>query len=253
MLSNMRKLLLNGSHTSVWGTASRTALSLLVLFMVTACGSSGGDDDKKDDGPDKPSVDLTAAPNSVPGGDSTTLTWVVSDADDCTASGGAFVDAKDETGGTEDVVVDADTTFRLECTGPGGTRSDTVDVTVIPVPTVSLTANPESLPTGDSTTLTWVVTNATRCRATGGVFPGDKDPAGGTEDVVVTADTTYRLNCLGAGGAASDTATVTVVDTGFTSQSVSDNGSPTDLLFSWTIGDTTGIDHYTLEENPDGS
>lgn len=253
MLSNMRKLLLNGSHTSVGGTASRAALSLLVLFMVTACGSSGGDDDKKDDGPDKPSVDLTAAPNPLPVGDSTTLTWVVSDADDCTASGGAFVGAKAVTGGTEDVVVNADTTFRLECTGPGGTRADSVDVTASPLPTVSLTADPESLPTGDSTTLTWVVTNATLCRATGTGFAGNKDEAGGTEDVVVSADTTYTLDCSGAGGAASDTATVTVVDPEFTSESVSAGANPKQLQFSWTVSTTSGIDHYTLEVNPDGA
>ncbi|MBW2724246.1 MAG: hypothetical protein JRE71_07655 [Deltaproteobacteria bacterium] len=251
MLLNTRKLLLDGSPASSWEQASRAALGILVFSMLTACGSSSSDNDKKDnDEPDAPTVGLTADPDSIALGGTSTLTWVVSDADDCTASDG-WMGAKDELGGDQDVTPAITTTYVLECTGPGGTVSDSATVTVGGAVTASLTATPDSLTAGESTTLDWSSTNATDCSGTNFSTGG---AVSGSVDVVVNADTTFDLDCNGAGGtAAADSVTVTALTLEFSSQSVSDNGSPTDLLFSWTIGDTTGIDHYTLEENPDGS
>ena len=73
-------------------------------------------------------------------------------------------------------------------------------------PTASLTANPESVDKGGSTTLTWQTTNATDVSidGIGGVQPS------GTQQVTPTDSTTYTLTAKGAGGTQTATARVTV-------------------------------------------
>ena len=75
-------------------------------------------------------------------------------------------------------------------------------------PTVSLSASPPSITTGQSSTLTWSSTNATSCTASGG-WSGIKATAG-SELVSPTQTTTYSLSCIGAGGSGSASVTVTV-------------------------------------------
>jgi peptidoglycan-associated lipoprotein len=75
-----------------------------------------------------------------------------------------------------------------------------------PQPTASLTANPNSIQRGESTTLTWQTTNATDVTLEGiGAVQ-----ASGSQQVTPTASTTYRLTAKGAGGTQEATARVTV-------------------------------------------
>ncbi len=76
-------------------------------------------------------------------------------------------------------------------------------------PTVTLTASPTTVTAGAPTTLTWTVTNATACTASGGAFTGSQSATGGTAAVVVAATTTYTLTCTGVGGTGMQSATVT--------------------------------------------
>jgi peptidoglycan-associated lipoprotein len=75
-----------------------------------------------------------------------------------------------------------------------------------PQPTASLTANPNSVQKGESTTLTWQTTNATDVTLEGiGTVQ-----ASGSRQVTPTESTTYRLTAKGAGGTQEATARVTV-------------------------------------------
>jgi len=75
-----------------------------------------------------------------------------------------------------------------------------------PQPTASLTANPNSIQQGESTTLTWQTTNATDVTLEGiGAVE-----ANGSRQVTPTQSTTYRLTAKGAGGTQEATARVTV-------------------------------------------
>jgi len=75
-----------------------------------------------------------------------------------------------------------------------------------PQPTASLTANPNSIQRGQSTTLTWQTTNATDVTLEGiGAVR-----ASGSQQVTPTDSTTYRLTAKGAGGTQEATARVTV-------------------------------------------
>ncbi len=73
-------------------------------------------------------------------------------------------------------------------------------------PTASLSANPETIQQGQSTTLTWQTSNATDVSidAVGAV------QASGSQQVTPTNSTTYTLTAKGAGGTQTATARVTV-------------------------------------------
>ena len=77
-----------------------------------------------------------------------------------------------------------------------------------PPPTVTLSATPAVVTAGASATLTWSVTNATACSASGG-WSGPKT-ASGSEVLWPTNTASYTLSCTGSGGSGSGTATVTV-------------------------------------------
>ena len=73
-------------------------------------------------------------------------------------------------------------------------------------PTASLTASPETIDSGQSSTLSWQTTNATdvSIQGIGAVQPN------GSQQVTPTASTTYTLTAKGEGGTQSATARVTV-------------------------------------------
>ncbi|MFA5830250.1 MAG: putative Ig domain-containing protein [Candidatus Paceibacterota bacterium] len=83
--------------------------------------------------------------------------------------------------------------------------------TSLPPPEVSLVADPTSILTGGSSTLTWSgITDATSCTASGS-WSGSKDIGGGTQVVSPAVTSTYTLSCTGLGGTTNTSVTVTVI------------------------------------------
>lgn len=76
-----------------------------------------------------PVVTLSASPTSVTSGQGATLTWSATDATSCTASGG-WSGTKTVSGTQPSGALTANTTFEIECTGPGGRDDASVTVTV---------------------------------------------------------------------------------------------------------------------------
>jgi peptidoglycan-associated lipoprotein len=74
-----------------------------------------------------------------------------------------------------------------------------------PAPTASLSASPDTIQPGQSSTLTWVTQNATDV-----VLDGNIVPATGSRSVSPKESTTYRLSAKGAGGTQEATARITV-------------------------------------------
>lgn len=77
------------------------------------------------------------------------------------------------------------------------------------VPMLDLVAAPLSIIAGSSTELSWNSSNVTTCTASNG-WSGSK-ALNGTQSVSPLVTTTYTLECMGAGGAVSDSVTVTVL------------------------------------------
>jgi hypothetical protein len=76
------------------------------------------------------------------------------------------------------------------------------------LPTVTLSASPNSIPNSQSTTLAWTSANATSCSGTGNGF----SPSGVSGSLAVSPKATgaYGITCTGAGGSANQSVTVAV-------------------------------------------
>ncbi len=155
-----------------------------------------------------PTATLSAAPNPVAAGASSNLSWSSTNAAACTASGG-WAGALAASGTQSSGAVNAQTTYTLTCSGPGGT-SPPAAVTVNVIPTATLSVYPSVIAPGGSATLTWSSTNAAACTASGG-WSGALGPGGTRSTGAVGTTTGYSLMCSGPGGASSSaSATLTV-------------------------------------------
>jgi YD repeat-containing protein len=91
-----------------------------------------------------------------------------------------------------------------------GNRRSVIKTPPGQAPTVSLSADPASIQSGASATLTWSSTNATACtidQGIGTVTP----PENGSIQVSPTQTTTYKITATGPGGSATANATVTLL------------------------------------------
>lgn len=159
--------------------------------------------------PPSPTVDINALPLSITLGATSTLSWTSTNASSCTASAG-WTGAK-TLSGSLDVSPPISTSYTLACGNGISTTSDSVTVIVnipVPHPTLSLDANPSTIPLGATSSLAWTSTNATYCEASNG-WNGSKS-LNGNIIVSPTITTIYTLACGNTSGTTTDSATVTV-------------------------------------------
>ena len=200
------------------GTETSAALTANASFTLTCSGSGGSGSASTSvtvTAPVLPTVTLTATPPSVTTGSSTNLTWSSTNATTCTASGG-WTGTKATSGSEVSAALVANTSFTLACTGAGGTASASASVTVTPLlPLITLSANPTTIATGGSSTLSWITQNANSCTASAtpanAGWSGGRATSGSQSTGALTATTSFTLSCTGAGGTAQQTATVSVV------------------------------------------
>ena len=148
---------------------------------------------------------LQATPSAINAGGSATLTWSATHATICESDGWT---TETTTSGSEVVSPTTTTTYGHTCTGPGGSVTDSVTVTVShDRPGVTFTASPTSIVSGGSSTLTWTSSNATSCASDGWT---SSTATSGTTVVSPASTKTYGLTCTGQGGSTTRSATVTV-------------------------------------------
>ncbi len=154
-----------------------------------------------------PTAILSASPNPVDSGQSTTLTWSSTNATSCTAVGG-FSTGDAANNLSPGVSVGPLTTnpnnYQISCTGPSGSaNSNPVSVEVLE-PTVSINAVPNRVVKGQATTVSWNATNVNSCTITrNGVSAfGSPLAADGSRTVsnsgtvdTINAQTTYIITC----------------------------------------------------------
>ena len=148
-----------------------------------------------------------ADPEEIIPGDASTLTWDVSGAAEVSIDQGIgdIVDI-----GATNVSPDETTTYTLTATGPGGTVTATVEVTVLEPEELAIVffiADPEEIISGESSTLSWEVTGATEVSIDHGI--GEVDPVGDV-DVSPAGDTTVTYTLTATDGTDTITAEVDV-------------------------------------------
>ena len=152
-----------------------------------------------------PTVSLTASPSSIVAGDFSTLTWNATDAFSCV---GVNFSPSGSTSGSTQVTTTENTTYSITCTGPGGQGSASVIITIVAPtpPTATLSANPTTINSGQSSALSWSSTDATSCAGSNFTPTGTT----GSASVSPNQTTTYSIVCTGRGGSANASTTVTV-------------------------------------------
>jgi chitodextrinase len=172
-----------------------------------------------------PTVTITASPTSVTSGSGSTITWSSTNATTCTASG-AWSGTKATSGTQAFTNLTVNQTYTLQCTGTGGSATQSASVTVTaPVdttpPTVTITGPVSSLPSGTTqTTLTATTNEAATCRystnaaftfSTGTIFTTTGATTHSTTLTGLTNGTsyTYYVKCQDAAGNTSGNASVT--------------------------------------------
>lgn len=181
---------------------------------------------------------FAASPASITAGQSSVLSWVVTNAVSITVNGKTVAGS-----GSMSVTPSQTTTYTLTATNTVGTVSQQATVTVqaVPPPTISsFTAAPSAITTGQSSTLSWVVTNATSVSVAGTAVA-----ASGSMTVTPSQTTAYTLTATNAGGSVSRQVTVTVTPPDTTPPVVS-NGQPTGTLAAGTTSVTLSV---TTNEN----
>jgi hypothetical protein len=196
--------------------------------------------------PAQSSIDIKAngsnGPIFIASGLSANLSWTSVNMTSCTASGD-WSGNKNPNGNENTGILLSTRTYTLTCTGPAGTRSDsvTIYISAVNAPTVNLTANPTTVNYNSASTLSWSSSDATSCSLTDfGAVPLNEP---GRSTGPLTASKTYSLFCSGPGGVGGDWADVTVLP---------DPGSipplpPPDTLSVVLTGPSSGIAPATID------
>jgi hypothetical protein len=151
---------------------------------------------------------FTANPTTIHAGESSTLTWNVSNATTVTINQG--IGAVSKTTGTKSVTPAATTTYTLTATNSSGTRTANCVVTLADSPPTidSFTATPAAVKRGEASTLAWSVQNATTITIDQGI---GAVAATGSTQVSPDDTTTYTLTATNAGGDTTATAQVEIL------------------------------------------
>ena len=151
-----------------------------------------------------PAVSISANPMDIIAGTSTLLTWSCSNADSVTIDNDiGVVDGS----GSMIVSPEVTTTYAVVATGPGGIADDSVTVNVYQQPTVHISASPNPINAGETTTLTWSSSNAETALLNQGI--GNVNINDSIE-VSLLETATYSITVTGPGGTATDSVIVVV-------------------------------------------
>jgi hypothetical protein len=185
-------------------------LILLAGVCLTSCGGATSSPKTAGTGTTPSITSFTANPTSINAGSSSSLSWATSGAATISISPAGFSSAS--ASGSTNVSPTATTTYTLTATNASGSTTSTATVTVVAANTPkisSFTANPTSINSGSSSTLSWVTTGATSIAITPGTFTSTA--ASSSTSVSPTATTTYTLTATNASGSTTSMATVTVI------------------------------------------
>lgn len=166
--------------------------------------------------PHAPVVSISADPLSVPPDGETLLTWASDYADTCTIEPDI---GEVTTNGSTSVTLTENTTFTITATGPGGTATEEVTVSILS-PEVSISADPQTIKCGGFSTLTWTSANALSCRIEPNI---GSVSLSGSMQVSPQENTTYIITAATPTETATDSVDVTVMIPPQVSLSVSDD------------------------------
>jgi len=205
--TNAASATLNGASVAVNGTqtVSPTSTTTYTFVATSSSGATATAQATVTVGSSGPTAGISANPVSIVSGGSSTLTWTSTNAVSATLNGASVA-----VNGTQTVSPTSTTTYTFIATGSSGataTAQATVTVGSSGPPTAGISANPTTIASGGSSTLTWTTTNAASAD-----LNGANVALNGSQSVSPTASTTYRITAHSSTGA-TDWGQVTVAVT----------------------------------------
>lgn len=176
-------------------------------------------------------VTLSASPNPIDQGQSTTLTWSSTGADSCTAAGGGnWFPSNGGTSGNVTVgPLTADQNYQVICTNGAGSTNSNIVTVIVRIPTVTINATPDRVVTtgsggsggssgsGGITTVSWDATNVNSCTITkNGVvwqtlIADASRTVAGSATTTVASQTKFIINCANDASATAVAATASKI------------------------------------------
>jgi RHS repeat-associated protein len=195
---------LRGDTTVYEKNVSLRSRNYLIVFLRGDRGVSISLEVRKKSLTPPPEVNFSANPSAIKLGESCELLWNVANAETVEIEPGI---GEVQESGSHAVSPFETTTYILRAEGKGGTATRGVTVTVYQPPTVTLSADPETVIIGDTTKLYWSSTNADKA-----VIDQNIGEVGNEGFLEVKPDrtTTYTIIATGPGGSAQAQAVVTV-------------------------------------------
>jgi hypothetical protein len=186
-----------------------------------------------------PIVTFTAEPEVIPAGGAATLAWDTENVDSCVIEPGG-IDCT--TAGPVEISPAETTDYLLTASGPGGSLQASVTVAI--EPEISFTADPMTIWSGETSTLSWTAAYVDTCK----IYPGPIDCSSPTGSIEIwpVMDQTYYISGFGPGGAISDMVKIHIVPR----PSVWINATPAQLVagesvtLSWS---TSNLDTCVIE------
>ena len=236
---------------------------LLAFTFVCGCGgvNNGAGGGNGNGGPSQAVIAFAANSGVIVQGQSTTLSWKVTNATSFSISPAVASGTLPLTGSATVSPAQTTTYVGTATDANGKTATSSVVVTVVPqgsAPSMTLTLSPNVVAAGQTTTLTWASTNSTSVAITPSILGDDVTSVAlsGSAAVVVPATTTFTATATGAQGVtASASATVNILGVTLTASPTKIGPGQTATL-SWTSSNaaTLSIDQgIGVETAPAGS
>jgi phospholipase C len=232
---------------------SAAILIVLALISLTGCGGSGTKSPAG--GGQQPSIALDAQPSTITQGQSTTISWQATNATSFSLSPSVLPAGQAyPMSGSAQVSPTQTTTYTATASdGNGNTVTSTLTVTVVPAgstPSITLSLTPQVIGPGQTTTIAWQSTNATKVVITPSVLGEDTTALdlSGSGTIVPNGTTTYTATATGAGGAtATTTATVSVMTVSLTA-SPSTIAAGQSATLSWNSTNAPAGTIFTIDQ-----
>ncbi len=221
---------------------------VLVFTFVCGCGgvNNGTGGGNGNSGPSQAVIAFAASSGVIVQGQSTTLSWKVTNAASFSISPAVSSGTLPLTG-SADVSPAQTTTYVGTATDANGrAATSSIVVTVVPqgsAPTITISISPSVVAAGQSTTLTWTSTNSTSVAITPSVLGDDVTSVAlsGSTTIVPSATTTYMATATGAAGVtASASATINILGVTLVANP-SKIGPGQTASLSWTSANATSL------------
>ena len=165
-----------------------------------------------------PTLSLTASPAIIDQNESSTISWSTRNVDSCNALNG-WTSSNNANGSSLINSITNSTTYSMRCTGPGGSTTNSVNVTVnspapvpdpapVPTPELTLTASATNIDANTPVTISWSSINTDSCTAEGSWT--NQTITNGSQNFSPSTTREYRMTCLGNGSSVTRSITITV-------------------------------------------